>query len=186
MDAAPHDINAAFHSGEPQAVGAAYDAYVSSVYAFIYYRTHHRETAEDLTGDVFRKAVEHARSYDPAKASLKTWLLRIARNTVIDHVRAHRSVVSIDDVQTIPSGIDVERVAEARRTLEEVRKHLDALPERQREVVMMRVWDGLSYAEIATILGKREGACKTTFCRAMKQLRILVPLPAFIALLLAS
>lgn len=177
---------ARFQEGDAEAFGLLYDAYAKKIYDFVYYRTHHRETAEDLVSDVFMKALAAAPNFDAAKGTFSAWLYRIARNRVIDHYRTDKSSrdVDIEDVwDVLASNTDVARDAEARERLASAEKLIAKLPAAQRDVVIMRAWDQLSYAEIAEICGKSEAACKMTFSRAVATLRLNAPLALVLALL---
>ena len=68
------------------------------------------------------------------------------------------------------NGENLEKQTEAVLNLEKVKKFLSTLDEEKREVITMRVWDGLSYKEIAEVLGRTESSCKMTFVRAMEKL----------------
>ncbi|HTK04861.1 MAG TPA: RNA polymerase sigma factor [Candidatus Eisenbacteria bacterium] len=172
-------------SGDADAFGMLYDANVRRIYDFIYYRTHHRETAEDLAADVFLKAFAKIGDFDPKKGTFTAWIYRIARNRVIDHYRSAKGAEDIEDVwDLLASGDDPARDADARERLAEVERHMAVLPAAQREVVILRVWDGLSYAEIAETTGKSEAACKMSFSRAVSALRKNAPLAAMLILLI--
>lgn len=162
-----------------------YRQYVSAVFDFIYYKTWHKETAEDLTSVVFMKALEHINSYDDKKSSFKTWLLRIARNTVIDHWRQRKETVDLEEAFDVPSHNHAETDVDVKMQLEAITKELEDLPEKQREVIVMRVWQQLSYQEIADITGSSEAACKMMFGRSIKLLKDKLPFSALIILLLA-
>ena len=69
----------------------AYDDHVWDVYGFLGYRLNSREEAEDLTQATFERALRAWSRFDPGRASVKTWLLAIARNVLIDHYRSDRS-----------------------------------------------------------------------------------------------
>jgi len=162
---------------------AQYDAYVRKIYKYLYYRTQHRETAEDLTSQVFLKAFDKLGSFDESKGGFSAWIYAIARNALTDHYRSARSEVDVDDVWDLRSDEDVARDAEARERVEALRPYLQALPKEQRELVFMRLWDGLSYAEIAAIVGKSEDACKMAFSRTIARLRKDVPSALFLLML---
>ncbi len=178
----------ACQTGDADAFGRLYDAYVRKIYDFVYYRTHHRETAEDLTSDVFMKAFAGLRGFDPDQGSFSSWLYRIARNRVIDHYRTAKHAKDVEDIEDVwdvlRSGEDVNRDAETRELLRDAEKLVAQLPAAQRDVVIMRAWDQLSYAEIAEILGKSEAACKMSFSRAVASLRLQAPLALLLAILL--
>jgi len=168
--------------GDAEAFGGIYDLYVRKIHDFIYYKVHHRETAQDLTSDTFMKALGGLDRFDAGKGSISSWLYRIARNTVIDHYRTKKEYAAIDDAWDIPAGGGVEADIDALARIDRVRQQLRVLPPDQRDIVIMRVWQELSYREIAEIVGKSEDNCKMIFCRAAKKLRETMPLALFIAL----
>lgn len=160
---------------DTQRFASLYDAHVRDIYKYLYYRTQHRETAEDLTSQVFLKALDKFAAYDEARGAFIAWLYRIARNTLIDHYRSSRETLDIEDVWDLQSDSDVVRDAEAQERIEKLRPYLSALPREQRELLLLRLWDGLSYAEISEILGKSEDACKMAYSRVVARLRKEVP-----------
>jgi len=180
-----HKLIERCQAGDTEAFGLLYDANVRRVYDFIYYRTHHRETAEDLTSDVFLKVFAKLADFDARKGTFTAWIYRIARNRVIDHYRASKGTEDIEDVwDLLASGDDPARDADAAERLREVERLMADLPAAQREVVIMRVWDGLSYAEIAEAIGKSEAACKMSFSRGVAALRKNAPLAAMMLILI--
>lgn len=158
-------------SGHSERFAEVYDAYIKKIYDFIYYKTLHKETAEDLTSTTFMKALEKIQTFDDSKGSFSSWLYRIARNTVIDHYRTRKVAQDVSDIWWLSTGEDIERDAEVYRQLEDVEKYLMKLKPQQREIVIMRVWDQLSYKEIAEITGISESNCKMTFSRTIRHLR---------------
>ncbi len=149
-----------------------YDEHVGRIYRYHYYRLHHRDGAEDLTSQTFLKAWERIGSFDPAKGTMEIWLYRIARNTFIDHLRRlHPSDEVGEMVERIPSGEDVMADVGMREAVEQAKTLLARLTPDQREVVQLRLWDELSYAEIAAMTGKSESASKMAFSRGLASLR---------------
>ncbi len=171
--------------GDPDAFAELYDAYIKRIYDFIYYRTGHKETAEDLTSVTFTKAFQNIKSFRSGEGLFSSWLFKIARNTVIDNARTRKPTVDLDAAANAPSQDNVAGEAEVKDKLEQVKKYLNELSEDQRDVVVMRLWDQLSYAEISEVTGKSPGNCKVIFSRALQKIQTeLVPLLSFILALL--
>ena len=158
-------------TGQRQDFGWLYDKYIKKIYNFIYYKTHHRETAEDLTSQTFFKALRAIDNFDLKKGSFSAWLYRIARNTVTDFYRTQKADLNIDDVWDLASDQDTARDAEIQISLAKVKKYLSRLPVEQRDIVMLRVWEGLDYQTISEIVGKSEASCKMTFSRTVSKMR---------------
>lgn len=157
--------------GNLEEFGKLYDCYIKKIYDFVYFKTFHKETAEDIVSKVFMKALENINGFDSKKGLFSSWVYRIARNTVIDHYRTKKSDLNIDDVWGLSSGEDIECDIDSRQKLEQVQGYLKKINPEQREIVIMRVWDGLSYREIADVLGKSETSCRMAFSRATKEFR---------------
>ncbi len=158
-------------SGETEAFGVLYDKYLDPIYRFVYYKTFSKEAAEDLTSDIFHKALEKIATFDSGKGDFSTWLYRIARNRVIDYYRTKKSTEPIDDAFDV--GID-ERTPEtldAIAALGKVTAYLETLDAKQREIIMLRVWEERSYREIAAIVGGTEDSVKMAFSRSIRLLR---------------
>lgn len=161
-----------------------YGTYVKKIYDFIYYRTNHKETAEDLTSRAFMKALEKIGSFDSEKGSFSSWIYRIARNSVIDHYRTKKIDADIADLWDLDSGDDIERDFDTKEKLKKVDEYLKTLKSEQREILIMRVWQEMSYKEIAEILGKSEASCKMSFSRAVTKLKKEMPLSLLLLLLI--
>ncbi len=190
--------------GDREAFGRLYDIFSKRIYSYIYYRTLRRETAEDLMAAVFLKALEGLGGYDPGPGGFSAWLYGIARNAIADHYRRESRLVSLEDgaggvwdivansdganSDVVASGAaadDLVLDAENRDLWERVRPLLAGLSSEQREILVMRIWDGMSHAEIARVLGKSEGACKMAFSRALASLRAAAALSLLVAFLAA-
>jgi len=164
--------------------GRLYDKYIKKIYDFTYYRVLHKETAEDLTSKIFFKALENINKYQANKGSFSSWLYRIAKNTITDYYRTKKEVIDIADIWDLKSDEDIEKDIENKQELDEIKKYLNKLSPEQREIVIMRVWNELSYKEIAEIIDKSEDSCKMMFSRTITSLRREMPLALFIFLLL--
>lgn len=126
--------------------------YIDKIFAFILRKTSEREVAEDLCSQVWIKALKGLEKFSEQEAaSFKSWMYRIAQNTVIDYYRSKKEEVSIDDVVEITFHEDIAKNIDNKDVLHEVQEFLKTLKPLEREVVILRVWDDLSYKEISEI-----------------------------------
>lgn len=153
----------------------AYDEHVWDVYAFIAYRVRLRADAEDLTQQTFERALRAWHRYDPERASVKTWLLVIARNIVIDHHRvapdrapeAIGTTVSEDALGTTELGADLGLEPATAAAL-------GALSDRDREVVALRFGGDLTGPEIAQMLGLTLANVQQILSRSLRRMRAIL------------
>jgi RNA polymerase sigma-70 factor (ECF subfamily) len=157
-------------AGKTDAFATLYDLYIDRVYKFIYYRTHHKQTAEDLTSIVFTKAFSKFGSFD-VKQNFAVWIFRIARNTVIDHYRVTKSTLDLEHAFDLSDKANIARDYELKEKLDAAKQYLMALPEEQRDLVILRLWDGLSYEEIAQVLDKKEANLRVSFSRILSKMQ---------------
>jgi len=160
-----------YKTGDKDAFSVLYQKYIEKIYKFVFYKTMHKETAEDLTSTVFFKALDKIETFEGKKAKFQTWLYNIARNTVIDYYRTKKPNVDVEDFWGIADENHLETTIDSNLKIEEVKKYLQTLNPEQREIVILRIWEGLSYKEISEIVGKSENACKVTFSRTVSKLK---------------
>ncbi|MBI4979722.1 MAG: sigma-70 family RNA polymerase sigma factor [Spirochaetes bacterium] len=154
--------------------GDIYESHFQRIYAYVYRKTMHRETAEDIVSETFMKALHGMSTFDPSKGSVQSWLYRIATNAVIDFYRKKK--IHAADVWDIPSGEDIETDAVNRHCLDAVKRYLGTVPQKKRDIVIMRVWEDMSFREIAESMQENEAQVKMTFYRTIQQLKKMVPL----------
>jgi RNA polymerase sigma-70 factor (ECF subfamily) len=163
--------------GDVTAFGLLYDRHVDAIYRYVYYRVRDDAEAEDLTSDVFMRALKAMPRYEPRQAFL-AWLYRIARNAVIDRARRGGRQVSFEDALEHPSAEHIvvpDNELVARSDSDTLRKALAKLTPLQQEVVVLRFLEGYSTQEIARIVGKREGTVRGIQFRAIGALRQMIP-----------
>ncbi|HLN04348.1 MAG TPA: sigma-70 family RNA polymerase sigma factor [Bryobacteraceae bacterium] len=153
---------------DPAKFGDLYEAYFELIYGFIARRVSDRATAEDLTSDVFHKALANLRSYEWRGVPFAAWLIRIAANAVVDQSkRAAREVPARDDLPEPSAQPNMEGLED--RAL--LFRLVNQLPDDQRRVIQERFVDEMSIREIAGRLGRSEGAVKQLQLRALEKLR---------------
>ena len=172
--------------GDRDALAALYERYMKRLYNYVYYRTHQRETAEDIVSDVFIHALEKVHTFDPKRGNVSAWLYRITRNLTIDHFRKMRPMQNIEDVWDLADDTDIVRDTDTALKMREARNILQKLSPEQREIVLLRLWDNYSFREIAEFTGKSEGAVKMAFGRALKSIRTDLALILLLPFLLHS
>ena len=158
-------------NGETESFGEIYELFAQKIYTFIFYKTFHRETAEDLTSQTFISALEGIQSFDIQKGSFNAWIYAIARNAVIDFYRTKKSVKSIDDIFDLASDDDLVAEFKVKSEFAEIHTALQKISPRQREIILLRIWEGLKFREVAEIVGKSEAAVKMDFARGIQNLK---------------
>ena len=160
--------------GDAQAFASLYDRYFPRVYRYVFYRMRDEQEAEDMTSEVFLRALRAMPRYEPRQPIL-AWLYRIARNAVIDRQRAARPRVAFEDALAHPDAADqvvdpdVQLLATDRRA--RLRAALEHLTSEQQEVVVLRFIEGLSAEEVGRIMNKRAGTVRGLQFRALQALR---------------
>lgn len=159
-------------AGDPWAFGQLFDAYHGPIHRYVASRIRNLPDAEDLTQAIFVKALEALPRYEARGIPFGGWLFRLARNTVIDHVRTTRRHEDLDVVlerASLDAAPDV--VALRRLDYDRVAGALDALTAEQHEVIRLRFFAGLSAREAAIAMDKQEGTIRGLQFRAVASLR---------------
>jgi RNA polymerase sigma-70 factor, ECF subfamily len=156
---------------DPARFADLYEENFERVYAFIARRVRDRAAAEDLTADVFHKALANLPRFDWRGVPFAAWLLRIASNVVADRWRrSAREVVEDppeESTQTISPASEPEEIERRARLF----RMVENLPADQRRVIGMRFAEGMTIREIAQELGRSEGAVKQLQFRGLETLR---------------
>ena len=176
-DAQVMSVMPACQRGEAGAVARLYDLYADRIYRYLLARTGDQHTAEDLTGEVFLRVVQHVQRFrlDAARpaASVSAWLYRIAGNLLTDYHRGRqrRTMVSLEEeTPGTHANSDASELVEQHEALERLSGALGKLTEEQRLVVISKFGEGLSNAQVAACLGKTEGAVEALQHRALRTL----------------
>ena len=150
-----------------------YEEFFPKIYNYIYYLINNNAVCDDLVSSVFMKVVENIDKFDEQKASFSTWIYTIARNTVIDYYRKAKIESDIDDyVDSVKYSLSFEDAY--REYTQEYRGSTEALMailnEKERPVIYLRYFEGLSFTEIGSRLGKNSSTVRTLHERALKKM----------------
>ena len=173
--ALPNEAKLAAQSAvDTAAFAAIYDHYFSRVYTYIRYRVQHAEATDDLTAQVFERALVNVERYRPEQAPFAAWLFGIARNAVNDYLRVQkrRQWLSLEAISTWISGEPqpTEVVVQA-----EMRDQLLAavarLGQREQDLLGLKFAGGLTNRRIAQLTGLSESNVGVVLYRAVRRLR---------------
>jgi RNA polymerase sigma-70 factor, ECF subfamily len=156
---------------DPSRFGELYEANFGRVYAFVEARLRNRAEAEDITSEVFHKALANLKSFEWRGAPFAAWLFRIAANMIADrseHAGRERELPNFDDPPEITPPPDLELIERRARLF----RLVNSLPANQRRVVALRFIEERSIREIAQEMGRSEGAVKQLQFRALENLRM--------------
>jgi RNA polymerase sigma-70 factor (ECF subfamily) len=152
---------------DPARFAALYEIHFERVYAFVARRVGDRDAAEDLTSDVFHKALANLKRFEWRGVPFGAWLLRIAVNVIVDRGKRHGREIAVEDPPELSTRPGLGQVEDRARLF----RLVDELPEDQRHVVVMRFAEQRSIREIAQHLGRSEGAVKQLQFRGLENLR---------------
>ncbi len=158
--------------GDKEAFAQLYEANFDKIYRYVLLRVGNKAEAEDMTQQVFVRALESIQSFRWKGIPFSAWLFRIAHNLVIDYIRKKkkRPTVSFDESLAV-SDSNPRLEVEKRLDIEQLISATRRLTEAQREVISLRFAGGLSVAEVAGVMGKTGGAVKSLQHSAIVALR---------------
>jgi RNA polymerase sigma-70 factor (ECF subfamily) len=147
--------------GDPDALAAVYRALIGPLTGYLHAQVLDRQLAEDLASETFLELVHSCRTISGGPFEIRGWLYRAARHNLIDQ-RRYRARRPVDVVETVPDGQDHGPSTDdlAADGMAAVRAALSGLSPDQAQVLTLRFLGGLSAPEVATILGKTEGAVR--------------------------
>ena len=174
-------INRALESGDPVAYSELMRLYRDSLYFMFYEKVSDQELAKDLTIEALGKAFKKLHLYSP-KYAFSTWLFTLARNHCIDYLRKHKlPTISIEKMMLgedgrrtnfdlSSRGLNPEQTMERTQRIAILRKIVDQLKPKYRDLVILRYFKELSYEEIAETLDTPIGTVKAQLHRSREQL----------------
>ncbi|MFH1890260.1 MAG: RNA polymerase sigma factor [Candidatus Kuenenbacteria bacterium] len=164
--------------GDEKSFTQIYDLYVDKIYRFVFLKTSSRETAEEIVQDVFMRFWKFAQDNENTVKSISAVLYQTARNLVIDYYRSigrKESTVLLEDNlipdKTADADTDIQKDIDIEYSLQEVENALKLLPEKYKDIIIMKFINELSSKEIAQALNKQEGNVRVLVHRALATLK---------------
>ena len=146
-----------------------YRDYHGKICGYIRSKINSAQDAEDIAADVFVKVFEKLDSFDESKASLSTWIYTITRNTLTDYFRTRKVFAEIPE--TLEDDSSVEDDVCSAEMLEILAKALEALDERERDIIILRFYSGKTLKEIAAQMGISYAYVKVLQNKALGNMR---------------
>jgi RNA polymerase sigma-70 factor (ECF subfamily) len=157
---------------DPNAFGELYHRYLLQIYRFVYSRVRDQTVAEDVTSEVFMKALKSIGRYQDTGKPFSAWLYQIAVNSVADRYRAARPVEDIDEQRDLAvGGPTLEEVAAQRDELRRIWYVVETLPKQQRVAMVLKFQEDMKIEDIAVAMGKTPGAVKLLIHRGVTKCR---------------
>lgn len=154
--------------GKFDAFWELYEKYVDEIYRFVYLKTYDSHKAEDITSEVFMKAINSINTFKITKgANFRAWLYRIAYNHIVDSYKKEKDLKSLEEYLEKWLEQDLGKEIDDKEKLKQVFTFLSEQKKEHKDIFIMRIWWGLSYIEISTITGKSVVSCKKTFSRTI-------------------
>ena len=176
QDRPDSELVARARKGNPQALDELVTRHHAAVYRLLLGMLSDESRAEDATQETFLKAVRGLASFR-GESSFRTWLLTIATNEGRGMLRkvGRRRESPLDEIGVVASNDPApDQGAIVGEELERVRACLDTLPEKQRMAVSLRIYEGLSFREVAAVTGSSEGAARVNYHHGIRKLRELL------------
>ena len=160
---------------DPRAFAPLYDRHFSQIYRYVYSKVRDQGAAEDVTAEVFTKALAAMPRYQHNGRPFSAWLYRIAANTIIDRGRGLRLCQPLGEIAGPSAASPTEELVLRRDEILRIWALVDALPPEQRKAVVLRFRNDMRVNDIATAMGKSSGAVKLLIHRGVHRLRAEAP-----------
>ena len=151
-----------------QSMEEIYQQHAQTVYRFLMTHTRDADLAEELTQETFYQAIRSSDRFDES-CKVSTWLCAIAKRVLLTYRRKHPATEELEEQTTWVPSAESEALETVNRM--ELIRLVHELPDPAREVVYLRAFGGLSFAEIGEVQGKTENWARVTFYRAKEKLR---------------
>ncbi|MCL0063891.1 RNA polymerase sigma factor [Dehalococcoidia bacterium] len=169
---------------DAEAFGELYDQYYPKIFGYVLRRTASIESAQDITSEVFLKALKNLGQFRYRGFPFSSWLYRIATNEIANYFRNNKggtfclekvsNSISISNPSTETELLEAEAELKRHEDFLILHENLSKLPVKYQEVITLRYFENKHLKEIGEILGKREGTVKSLLHRGLEKLRKLM------------
>ncbi len=157
---------------DPRQFGALYDRHFQQIYRFVYSRVREQTAAEDVTSEVFMKALKAMPRYQDTGRPFAAWLYQIAVNAIADRYRTLRPSSPLEDFHDLSvGGPPLEEEAAHRDEIRRIWVLVEALPAQQKTALVLKFQEDMKIEDIAIAMGKTAGAVKLLIHRGVSRLR---------------
>lgn len=182
MDRTDEELIAAFaDGGDEAAFSTLVERHLKTVYSFVVRFVGNEQEAEDIVQETFLKAWKNARQYRAEASKFKTWVLRIARNSAIDHLRKRKHIAFSEFENAEGQNVLAETVADPnelpdelfarKEEVSELQAAMERLSPEAREILLLHYTNGLTFLEIGELLGQPQNTVKSRHHRAILSLK---------------
>lgn len=160
--------------GDRDAYGKIYGIFYKRIYRYCHFNTRDRELSQDICQETFVRAWKALPTFSIKKGgSLQAFLFRIARNLIIDHSRKKKTA-SLENYENLASNEDLAENVDRRDENKKLKDAMAKLTEADRQIITLHYFEEMSGAEIAKVVGVREGALRVRTHRIIKKLKDLM------------
>lgn len=161
-------------SGNLDSMSELFQRYQRKIFNYFLRNVYDRELSEDLTQNVFERALKYRNSYKDS-FPFKAWIYKIANNVKYDHYRKKKvPIANIETLDSIQSyTMNPESQMEENEQVTKLKSAMKKLSEEQRSIIWLTKYEQMKYAQVAEIIGCTETAMKTKIHRAMKSLKLI-------------
>lgn len=149
-----------------------YESYFPRLYSYVAFRSGNREEAEDIVAFVFEQLLSKFHTYDPQRGNLDSWIFTIARNALTDRLRYKRRHFNqtLDEHLELEADISLSEQFLKQEEIQQLRKYLVRLTDRERELLILRYGAGLPHRRIGELMKMNEGSVAVTLGRILRKL----------------
>lgn len=167
------DLAVRMKKGDRKAAAKLYDELAPKAYGFFFTRTGHRQTAEDLSQEIFMKLVEKIEIFDETRGRFVVWFWQIARNMLVDHYRGKKETPfsSFEETEVEAMAVMAAPDMDHRLRYRKVQAFLATLTDDERELFELRYVAEMPYRDMSELLGRSEGALRVAALRIKEKIK---------------